>query len=122
MLLTAVATSSFAKADDLQTLKNMERERAGLIQYFLDDSIDADKRRENTEVKTRRLVDLERMVMRDKRLEGNTHILVRRAFDNYELTFLAHSSVEAKTSVMGLWFDKVGLKTDDIMSATRGIR
>lgn len=122
LIMAATMNSAFAKGDDLQTLKNMERERANLIQNYFDNSIDADKRRASLEAKSRRLVDLERMVMRDSRLEGNTDVLVRRAFNDYDLTFLAHASAEHNTSLIGYWIDNVGLSHENIMSATRGIR
>ena len=113
---------SSAQADDLQTLKNLERERSSLISLLLDTKLSADQRNLKLASKTRRLVDLERMVLRDSRLEGNTHTLVRRAFKDYDMTFLAHASVEQKKYVSGHWFDLVGLSTASILNAKKGIR
>jgi len=109
-------------ADDLQTLKNLERERSSLIALLLDSSMSAEQRNLKISSKTRRLVDLERMVLRDSRLEGNTHTLVRRAFKDYDMTFLAHASVEQNKYVTGHWFDLVGLSNAAILKAKRGIR
>jgi serine phosphatase RsbU (regulator of sigma subunit) len=113
---------STAQADALQTLKNLERERSSLIALLLDNSLKAEQRNQKIASKTRRLVDLERMVLRDSRLEGNTHTLVRRAFNDYDRTFLAHASVEQNKHVSGHWFDLVGLSNAAILNAQRGIR
>jgi len=111
-----------AQADDLQTLKNLERERSNMIETLLDSKLAVDQRRTRIENKVRRLVDLERMVMRDSRLEGNTHNLVVRAFKNYDLTFLAHASVENDQEVVGHWMHEIGLSNEAILASNRGIR
>mgnify|MGYP000556522175 CR=1 FL=1 len=111
-----------AQADDLQTLKNLERERSNLITTLLDENLEPEQRHKHVESKVRRLVDLERIVMRDTRLEGNTHFLVRRAYKDYDLTFLTHASVEKKQAVVGLWVNQIGLSDTDILTSTRGIR
>ena len=109
--------SPFAQSDELQTLRNLERERAILVEMMFDDSLAREKRQNQIEHSIRRLVDLERMVLRDQRLEGNTDTLVRRAFNNYDLTFLAHASLEKRHSVIGHWVDQVGLSTNSILAA-----
>ncbi len=117
---TLTVTAMFAshvQADELQTLRNLERERAILIETMLDADLNSEKRQAQIEHSVRRLVDLERMVLRDSRLEGNTDTLVRRAFNNYDLTFLAHASMESKQSIVGHWFDQVGLSNNDILSS-----
>lgn len=124
LLLASVLVSqiSSAFADDLQTLKNLERERSSLIQVFLDRSLSAEQRNKKILAKTRRLVDLERIALRDSRLEGHTDALVRRAFKDYERTFLAHASVEQRQHVAGHWFDQIGLSNSAILNARKGIR
>lgn len=122
-LLCAVLMVSLpTQANELRLLENLERERAHLIELMLDVALDPDKRRTLIENKVRRLVDLERMVMRDKRLEGNTHINVQRAFKSYDLTFMAHASLEQKQSLVAHWVDQTGLSNDAIMTSGRGIR
>jgi len=109
-------------ADDLQTLKNLERERTGFIEAVLDTTLTAEQRNKKIEAKTRRLVDLERMALRDRRLEGKTDPMVRRAFKNYDMTFLAHASVEQDQHIAGHWYDQVGLSNEAILNARKGIR
>lgn len=122
MAALLIMLHSFAQADDLQTLKNLERERSSLIGLLLDNKLSADQRNQKIAAKARRLVDLERIVLRDSRLEGHTHTLVRRAFKDYDMTFLAHASVEQKKYVTGHWFDQIGLSNAAILNAQRGIR
>jgi hypothetical protein len=118
----AFIASPVVQADDLQTLKNMERERSSLIETLLDLNMTPADRSSIIDNKVRRLVDLERMVLRDGRLDGNTHFLVRRAFADYDMTFLAHTSVENDQAVVGHWLNQVGLSNAAIFSAGKGIR
>jgi hypothetical protein len=122
LALCLLSAISSVQADELQTLKNLERERSSLIGIFLDSTLSTEQRNQKISAKTRRLVDLERMVLRDGRLDGNTDILVRRAFKDYDMTFLAHASVEQQKYVSGHWFDLVGLSNSAILNAKRGIR
>ena len=57
------------------------------------------------------VVDLERMVLRDKSLPGKSTPVVRKAFENYDLTFLVHASVENDRALKDQWLDEVEDKT-----------
>ena len=74
-----VAVSSVAQAG---TLENMERERAILLDALLSAELDPKKRQQKIEVSRYRLIDLERMVLRDKSLAGKNTPAVRAAFEN----------------------------------------
>ena len=69
-----------------------------------------------------RLVDLERMVLRDDSLQGKSTPAVRNAFENYDLSFLAHASVEQNRSMVDHWLEQVGVSTNSLMSARLGRR
>ena len=58
------------------------------------------------------------MVLRDKKLKGRNTPTVRRAFENYDLTFLVHSAVEKNVSILDNWLDQLGVTTQSVMSAT----
>jgi len=103
-------------------LKNMERERATLLTTVLNTNIGPAQRQEKLAVTKQRLVDLERMVLRDKDLRGDTRPIVRQAFNNYDLSFLVHASVESGTTIADHWLNTLGLTTSAITNAEIGRR
>ena len=104
------------------TLENLERERAILLDAMLASDLTAQKRQEKVLMARTRLIDLERMVMRDKSLAGKDTPAVRAAFDNYDLTFLVHASVEHNNALLDHWLDQVGVSTQSLMNTTVGRR
>jgi len=104
------------------TLENMERERAIMIETMLSGDIDNNQRQGRLDIARTRLLDLERMVLRDKSLLGKNQPLVRAAFDNYDLTFVVHASVENNRSLADHWLSEIGLSTQAIMNARSGRR
>ena len=103
-------------------LENMERERAIMIETMLSGDIDNNQRQGRLDIARTRLVDLERMVLRDKTLIGKNQPLVRAAFENYDLTFVVHASVEKNRSIADHWLSEIGLSTQAIMNARSGRR
>lgn len=114
-----VCAGSIANAGSLE---NLERERAILLETVLDPAIAADDRQNKIAVSYRRLVDLERIAIRDKKVIGKNTPMVRRAFASYDLTFLVHASIENQTTVVDQWLGEIGLTTASIMSARIGRR
>jgi hypothetical protein len=103
-------------------LENMERERAIMIETMLSGDLDNNQRQGRIEIARTRLVDLERMVLRDKSLIGKNQPLVRAAFENYDLTFVVHASLEKNRSIADHWLSEIGLSTQAIMNARSGRR
>ncbi|WPZ32202.1 hypothetical protein T8K17_13220 [Thalassobaculum sp. OXR-137] len=108
-----------ASADALESL---ERERARLLVTLLDPDREAAARQSAVEVARRRLIDLERIALRDPKTAADTRPIARRAFADYDLTFLAHASLERDMAVLDLWLERVGLSTARIMAARVGRR
>lgn len=121
-IAAAVVLSSLAAPVSAGSLENMERERAIMIETMLSGDIDNTQRQGRLEIARTRLIDLERMVLRDKTLIGKNQPLVRAAFDNYDLTFVVHASVEKNRSVADHWLSEIGLSTQAIMNARTGRR
>ena len=65
---------------------------------------------------------MERIVLRDDLLVGDSSPVVRRAFMDYELTFLVHASAEQKRSMLDLWLGKLGLTSNAVLTARLGRR
>ena len=111
-----------AVSGDTSLLEDLERERAALLQVLLDPDRTAAERDDYTRAATPRLADMERIVLRDDLLVGNSSPIVRRAFMDYELTFLVHASAEQKRSMLELWLAKLGLTSNAVMTAGPGRR
>ncbi len=122
MLTTLILGSVHTNANELQSLKNMERERAQLIAMFVDADIATDARHIKVQARQNRLVDLERLVMRDDRLLGHKHRLVRRTFSDYDLSFLVHASAESKQQPIEHWLSEMGLDTGSVLHTHVGRR
>ena len=104
------------------SLENMERERAIMIEAMLTADLTPAERFLKIAVAKRRLIDLERIALRDGKLVGRNTPTVRRAFGNYDLTFLIHAAAETDASVIDVWMAQVGLTTQAVISARRSRR
>ena len=104
------------------TLENMERERTILLETILSGDMNAAERESRIQVAKTRLVDLERMVLRDKQLIGRNTPAIRAAFDNYDLTFLVHAATEKNRSIADHWLGEIGVSTTSLMNARMGRR
>lgn len=121
LALTA-AIASFSQQADAGTVENMERERAILIDTLRAPDLAANERANQVEISRHRLVDLERMVLRDDSLKGRNTPTIRRAFANYDLTFIVHSASEQQISVIDSWLAQLGLTTQTLMHTSQGRR
>lgn len=123
--ILALATASliaFSATAQAGTLENLERERSMTVKTFLDSSLTIDERQAKLDSQRRRLVDLERIVMRDKSLRGKNTKTVRVAFKNYDVTFLGHASSEKGHTMVDHWLGQFGVSTDAVMSTRVGSR
>ena len=101
------------------SVENLERERAIALETLLAPEMAAAERSSKLAVAKSRLVDLERIVLRDKAIEGRASPAVKRAFANYDLTFLVHASTEKNLSMLDHWLEEMGLSTQNVMAASR---
>ncbi len=113
---------SLASGASAGTLENLERERAIMLETLLSGDLGVAERQSRIEVSRARLVDLERMVLRDSDLVGKNTPLVRSAFDNYDLTFLVHASVEKRRALADHWLGEIGISTQTLSNARMGRR
>lgn len=104
------------------SLENMERERALLLDSMLTSELTPDKRQAKVEMSRNRLIDLERLVLRDKTLLGKSTPSVRAAYENYDLTFLVHAATEHNRTLLDHWLNQVGVSTESLMNARIGRR
>ncbi|MEM7224228.1 MAG: hypothetical protein AAF495_14695 [Pseudomonadota bacterium] len=118
----ALLVAAFGVPAQADTLENLERERALALETLLSPDVSPAEREDRTALSRARLVDLERMVMRDDNLKGKNTPAVRTAFESYDLTFLVHASVERNRSLVDHWLEQVGVTTNSLMSARMGRR
>jgi hypothetical protein len=114
-------TSSLC-ANELFTLKNLERERAILISEFLNKNLDVQKKHERMQQRQRQLADMERMVLRDERLLNTKSNMVVRAFKHYDRTFLVHAGAENNVNAMNQWLHNIKLTNRSVLNAKAGYR
>lgn len=119
VLLIIFGIVDIAQAGSLETL---ERERARAVATMLSAEVSPEERQEALQASQHRLVDLERMVLRDDSLLGHNTPVVRQAFDDYDVTFLVHAATEKDAGLTPHLLDSFGLSTDALMGARMGRR
>tara|TARA_B100000575_G_C23033244_1_gene594821 strand:- start:373 stop:756 length:384 start_codon:yes stop_codon:yes gene_type:complete len=111
VLITALSSSAYANSIDA-----LERERAHTVNLILDKTISITERKSRLEKSKMKLLDLERMIINNKNINKNPSYQTIKAFENFELTFLVHSSVEKGKPLAITWFEKIGLTTDNLIN------
>jgi hypothetical protein len=127
MIRTSFALAAFigvaaAGPVEAASLENLERERALLIATMLDPALDAEHRAGEVEAARRRLVDLEAITLRDPGVREDRRPIARRAFEDYDLTFIGHASLERGMAPVDLWMQRLGLSSARVLSARVGRR
>ena len=112
-LILSLTVCSFASANSIEIL---ERERAKILNLVLDKSISIGERKKRIEQRQMRLLDLERITINSKNINKNPSYQTIKAFENFDLMFLVHSSLENNKSLSVMWFEKLGLTTDNLMN------
>ena len=118
----SVSANSVKYDKDLFSLKNLERERAALIATFLDNNLSLEQKHAKLMQQQRQLADVERMVLRDERLLSHQSNMVKRAFNDYETTFLVHAGAETELNAMNQWLLRVNVSNQSIFETTAGYR
>ena len=96
------------------SIENMERTRAALISVMLDANMNPDKKQNKIKNFKLRLLDSERIVINDKKIIQNPDRYTIRAFEEYELSFLVHASIENNLDISDHWFNQMGLTTSNL--------
>ena len=118
----SVSANSAKYDKDLFSLKNLERERAALIATFLNNNLSLEQKHSKLTQQQRQLADVERMVLRDERLLSHQSNMVKRAFNDYETTFLVHAGAETELNAMNQWLLQVNVSNQSIFETTAGYR
>ncbi|MCJ8293950.1 MAG: hypothetical protein MJK15_06040 [Colwellia sp.] len=121
-LVIGMTSHVSAKPNSLFTLENLERQRAVLLNNLTTKQLNAYQREQQTKRLIKRLVDLERMVLRDDRIAASNSIMAKNAFQHYELTFLIHAGSESKKSPIAQWLHSLKITDESITKSSSGVR
>ena len=114
--LTVILSFIICSQANANSIDTLERERAKTLNLILDKSISIGERTKRLEISKMRLLDLERMTINDKNINKNPNHRTIKAFENFDLTFLVHSSLEKEKPISVTWLEKIGFTTENLMS------
>ena len=120
--VASLLVASAVHANPLFSLENLERERAALLSTLTDANLSLDERQRDIRRIYRRLTDIERMVLRDERITRSDKVVVKKAFANYDLTFLVHASAEHDRIPLSHWLTTLNIDEQTIAQARVGVR
>ena len=112
-IILSLTIGSYANANSIDTL---ERERAKALNLILDKNVSIGDRKKNLEKSKMRLLDIERMTINSKDINKNPDYQTIKAFENFDLTFLVHTSLEKGKSLSITWLEEIGLTTENLMN------
>ena len=122
LLVLITMTNSYAKPNPLFTLENLERERAVFLDNLTTTKLNAYQRKQQSKHIIKRLIDMERMVLRDDRIAMSNSIMAKNAFQHYELTFLVHAGSESNKAPMAHWLHSLNITDEKIYKSKSGAR
>ena len=121
IIISTLLSLTFTSQIIASPIETLERERAKTLSYVLNKNISVSDRKKYLKQSKMRLLDLERMAINNKNISTNPDYNTIKAFENFDLTFLAHSSLEKGRSVSITWLEMIGLTTNNLMN-TKVIR
>ena len=113
-MFTILLLSTFLNPAFASSIENMERTRASLIKVILDPNLNLDKKEAQLSDLKLKLLDKERIVINDKKIIQNPNRYTIRAFEEFELSFLVHASIEKNINVPSHWFNEIGITTSNL--------
>ena len=116
-IILSLTIGSYANANaNANSIDTLERERAKVLNLVLDKNISIGDRKKNLQKSKMRLLDIERMTINSKDINKNPNHQTIKAFENFDLTFLVHTSLEKGKSLSITWLEEIGLTTENLMN------
>ena len=116
-IILSLTIGSYANANaNANSIDTLERERAKALNLVLDKNISIGDRKKNLQKSKMRLLDIERMTINSKDINKNPNYQTIKAFENFDLTFLVHTSLEKGKSLSITWLEEMGLTTVNLMN------
>ena len=121
IMFTLMFLASMLSGVEAATIKNLERTRANTVAVILDMNINPNQRIQKVEKARLKLLDMERITINDGKISKNPSQYAVKAFENFDLTFLVHSSLEKDKTIAVHWLEEVGFTTSNL-KRTKAIR
>ena len=98
-----------------ETVENLERMRAKTLTVMFDKNINLNKRADKVQKLKLKLLDMEKIVLNDKNLSNNPSSNTIKAFENFNFTFLVHSSLEKDKPIAINWLEELGFTSENLL-------
>ena len=98
-----------------ETVENLERMRAKTLTVMFDKNINLNKRADKVQKLKLKLLDMEKIVLNDKNLANNPSTNTIKAFENFNFTFLVHSSLEKDKPIAINWLEELGFSSENLL-------
>lgn len=114
------ATSFAIENSEQFLLKNLERERAAVLDVLFDKKLSFTERQLKASTLLQRLATVERLALNSDTAEHSQ--LAKQVFSQYELSFLLHASAEQNEMIVEHWLNQLAISTNDIEQGWSGER
>ena len=98
-----------------ETVENLERMRAKTLTVMFDKNINLNQRADKVQKLKFKLLDMEKIVLNDKNLSNNPSTNTIKAFENFNFTFLVHSSLEKDKPIAINWLEELGFSSENLL-------
>lgn len=98
-----------------ETIENLERMRAKTLTVMFDKNINLNQRADKVQKLKFKLLDMEKIVLNDKNLSNNPSTNTIKAFENFNFTFLVHSSLEKDKPIAINWLEELGFSSENLL-------
>jgi hypothetical protein len=100
-----------------ETVENLERMRAKTLTVMFDKNINLNQRADKVQKLKLKLLDMEKIVLNDKNLSNNPSTNTIKAFENFNFTFLVHSSLEKDKPIAINWLEELGFSSENLLKS-----
>ena len=114
-MFTVIMILTMFSGVNAETVENLERMRAKTLTVMFDKNINLNKRADKVQKLKLKLLDMEKIVLNDKNLSNNPSSNTINAFENFNFTFLVHSSLEKDKPISINWLEELGFTSENLL-------
>ena len=117
IMLTLIMIMTIFSGAEAETVQNLERVRAKTLGIIFDKNLTISQRADKVKKMKMKLLDMEKIVLNDNSLSSNPSNYTIKAFENFNFTFLVHSSLEKDKPIAINWLEDLGFTSENLMSS-----